>query len=339
MGWNDTCRLDVIPINALRFAIFFIFMIFHSINLYSQAVPQKGEAPLDTMQYRISLRYPTNVYTAYKLTETTDVKRTYSDGSAKDYTREVTYYFTTLVSKLPEDGFNTLTVTIDSMTYKFKEGNKIYEFDSQDHEKEIPNILDLTVQAVPLGRTFDMIYSPYHDVASIESEEFETLKDQILNAGKGMMDEVNQTIWLRGFSNETLIQIADLPKGTIPFVRVRKDTVWKTKFRFQIDGINFLDTAHSRLADYQAGVFTIEAKIDSLRPLPEGVVLHDIRAIVTVDSGLVQGTFKYQIRPNGTVSFAEANFEGTVYPRIRNEVFRQYMRKKSTWEMLKQYRW
>ncbi len=339
MGWNDTCRMDALPVKALKFLLILILTFFFSTDLYAQAVPQKGDPKLDTMQYRITLRYPTNVYTAYKLIETTEVKRTYSDGSAKDYKREVIYYFTTLVSKLPEDGFNTLTVTVDSMKYQFKDGAKTYEFDSQDHEKEIPNILDLTVQAVPLGRTFDMIYSPYHEVASIESEEFESLKEQILNVGKGLMDEVNQTIWLRGFSVETLTHIADLAKGTIPFARVSKDTVWKNQFRFQIDGINFFDTAYCRLADYQAGVFTIEVKADSLKPIPEGVVLHDIRAIVTVDSGLVQGTYKYQIRPNGAISYAEANFEGLVYPRLRNEVFTQYMRKKSVWELIKQYRW
>ncbi len=339
MGRYDTRRMDALSNKALKFVLSIISLLVFANTLYSQAVPEKGESPLDTMQYRISLKYSANVYSAYKLTETTDVKRTYSDGSAKDYVREVTYFFTTLVSKLPEDGFNTLTITIDSMLYKFKEGDKVYEFDSQDPEKAIPSILDLTVHAVPLARTFDMIYSSYHDVASLEGEEFETLKDQILVQGKGLIDEVNQTIWLRGFSYETLTSLTDLPKGTIPYVRVRKDTVWKAKFRTQLDGINFFDTAFCRVADYQAGVFTIEAKLDSLRPFMEGVVLHDIRAIVMVDSGLIRGTYKYQIRPNGSINYAEAIFEGTVYPRIRNEVFTQYIRKKSVWELIRQYRW
>jgi hypothetical protein len=343
MGWNDARYLGYLSefsAKYIKFSILpLILLLAFNIELSAQGSPQKGEPAIDTTAYRVAVRYPLKVYSRYKLVEQTEIKRTYSDGSNKDYTRDITYYLTQFVSKLPEDGFNTVSVTIDSMIYDLKDGEKTYHFDSQAHDKEIPNIQDLTAIAIPLGRTYDMIYSPYNEVVRVEGEDLDWLKDYVLVKGKDILDTIKKTIWMRGISDTHLAYLADLQKNTIPSVKVRKDTVWFSPFKFQFDGITFFDTAQSRIAEYNAGVFTIESRINNMKPLKEAVILYDINTLVTADSGKFDGTYSYKLRPNGTITYAEANFQGVVYPKIRNEVFTQMVKKRTIWELLDQFKW
>jgi len=308
-------------------------------NSLAQEKSAKGQPEKDTAYYKVTLKYPLKTYTSYKMSEETEVRRIYSDSSVKEYKREIVYYITTAFPELPEDGFVKVQVTVDSMTYKFKSGEKEVTFDSQEEEKPIPNFQDLAISSIQLGRTFDLTYSSYNELAKIEGEELDWLKNYILVEGKDILDTLKKHYWLRGISFERLRYIGDLQKSLIPPGKVRTDSTWKSDFAFEIDGIAFTDTASTRIINYNAGIFTLFSNMNNLQPVREGVVLYDIPYIADVDTGRGAGTYTLEVRPNGTISMIKAEFEAEVKIKVKNEVFTQRMRSKTSWDQFRQFKW
>jgi hypothetical protein len=319
--------------------LFLMFGILLSGNSFAQEKNAKGQPEKDTAYYKVTLKYPLKTYTSYKMTEETEVRRIYSDSSIKEYKRDIVYYITTSFPELPEDGFIKVQVTVDSMTYKFKSGDKEVLFDSQEEEKPIPNFQDLAISSIQLGRTFDLTYSAYNELAKIEGEELDWLKNYIIVEGKDILDTLKKHFWLRGISFERLRYIGDLQKGLIPPGKVRTDSTWKSVFPFEIDGITFTDTASTRIINYNAGIFTLFSNMNNLVPVSEGIVLYDIPYIAQVDTGRGAGTYTLEVRPNGTISKIKAEFEAEAKIKVKNEAFIQKMRSNTSWEQFRQFKW
>jgi hypothetical protein len=165
-----------------------IIIIFSVICLLLSPVyaddPLKGNSGDDSKKEEVQkfipkVIYHPNAYRLYKLTEITNVHRVYSDSTTKDFKREVTYFMTLTIFDKPENGFQNLKIVIDSMIYKFSEENKVIKFNSQSEEMKPIRLKDLEATTVPLNRQFDMTYSPYGEVAKIESQDIEEVIDFI----------------------------------------------------------------------------------------------------------------------------------------------------------------
>ena len=214
--------------------------------------------------YQITIKDSWNIYRTYKLNEATEISRTYSDNSVKTYKRDDEIYFTLTYRNPPSHGFFKVDVSVDSMIYKFTEGEATIEFNSNSDQNKPIHFKDLEAWGVPVGRAFEMTYSSYKDVAKLEGEDLEWLRNYINEQGKGIVDTLTNFIWLQGISEERLTYITDLYKVYIPDKWIPKDSVWTSPFDYQINGIPFQDTVFAKVSDATSGFFTVEAKTNKM---------------------------------------------------------------------------
>src|SRR3989339_566858 len=280
-----------------------------SFSIYADDT-QKGKITNDNkkeeiVKYKPKVIYHTNAYRLYKMTETTNIHRIYSDSSTKDFKREVSYYMTLTIFNKPENGFQTLKIVIDSMLYKLSEGDKVIEFNSQAEQMKPIRLKDLEVMSVPLNRQFDMTYSPYGEVAKIESPDIEEAIDFIKEGdakyGTKNKDELKNLIWFDGLSDARLKHITDLQKIIFSQEGMAKDSLWRSPFTIQIDGKDFIDTVNSRIAEYNNGNYIIETN------------------------------------PRGIISNVEAEFVIESNCKVRFEPFYERVQSKMVWEYLGQF--
>lgn len=305
------------------------------------ASPDESNKP-EQVKYKPKVLYHTNAYRLYKLTETTNVHRIYSDSTTKDFKRVVTYFLTLSILNKDDNGFQTVKVVIDSMLYKLSEGDKVFEFDSQAEVIKPIKLKDLEVKSVPLNRQFDMTYSPYGEVAKIESEDIAEALDFIKKGdekyGTKGKDEMQNLIWFEGLSDATLKHICDLQKITFAAESMAKDNLWSSPFSIQIDGKDFIDTVNARIADYNTGIFTIEAKSNNLRPVTKDSYFYGVVKPAKIESAKGDGFYIIKINPKGIISSVESEFVIESNCKVRFEPFFEQVQSKMVWEYMGQFK-
>ncbi|TAL68729.1 MAG: hypothetical protein EPN82_09675 [Bacteroidetes bacterium] len=295
----------------------------------------------EVVKYKPKVIYHSNAYRLYKFTETTNVKRIYSDSSTKEFKREVTYFFTLTIFEKPENGFETVKVVIDSMLYKLTDGDKVVEFNSQAEKIKPIRLKDLEVMSVPLSRQFDMTYSPYGEVAKIESpdiqDEIDFIKEGDAKYGKDK-DELKDLIWFDGLSDNRMKHIADLQKIIFSQESMAKDSIWHSPFTIQIDGKDFIDTVSSRIAEYNNGSYTIESKTNNLKPITKAYYFYGVVKPARIESAKGDGYYIIQINPKGIISKVDAEFIIESDCKVRFEPFKEQVQSKMVWEYLGQFK-
>jgi hypothetical protein len=354
MGWNDSGSMVYIYSkifkikkgNTMKTLILFIIaFLIAGIALYADDT-RKGLNPnednkQEVMKFKPVLRYPANVYRIYKMTEITKVHRLYSDSSTKDFQREVTYFMTLTIPNPAQEGFVTLEANIDSMLYRFTEGKVVIEFNTQaDTIKKTGKFIDLEAASVPLNRQFMMTYSPYGDVAKIESEDITWLKDFMAKQEQGTndWDPLKIFVWNDGLSDQRLEQITDVKKISLPQQAMAKDSIWKSPFSVQIDGKEFTDTVSAKIVDFNAGQFVIEAKTNNLKPVTRESYFYAVKKTGEIDSTKGDGFYIIHISPTGIISKVEAEFSVNNYCKVRFEPFFEQVNSKMTWDYMGQYK-
>ncbi|MBM2813520.1 MAG: hypothetical protein HW421_282 [Ignavibacteria bacterium] len=338
MGRNDTRSLV-----ALLLLIIFTYIFvgtdfaFCAPKASAQKEEKKDEEKKEVVKYNVFAKYPLKVYNKYKFTEDTKVVRRFSDSSTKEYTRSQTFFFTIFAANAPEDGFQTLEVTVDSMQYKFVEGDAIIEVNFDDLPPT--SFSDFVACNVPLGKEFEMTYSPYGEVAKIEGEKLDKLTELITVKGKNSMDTLQKYMWMRGISYEHLTFLFDLQKGIVPQEPVAIDSSWKTNFALEIEGVDFSDTVKNTLKSYDAGIFEIEVKAEKLHPFLTPIRMYNVSEFVHVDSGMAYGTYKMKVNTSGSIKNVEGDFNADVVTSIKKEKFIHNISVKMNWELLGQYKW
>jgi len=125
--------------NSFKTTIFAIIAILFINSLYADdknAIKGKSnESKNDIIAYGLKVKHQVNTYFRYKLTEISEVKRSYSDSSIKEYKREVDYFLTAKVPESPRDGFQTLMITVDSLIYKLNDGGSEYYFNARTYQE------------------------------------------------------------------------------------------------------------------------------------------------------------------------------------------------------------
>ncbi len=344
MGRNDIGSMGpVLFFKKVNITILIFFISFAGFNIYSLSAQTKGE---DTkkkkekaLEYRLQANFPLKMYFNYKLTESTKVWRQFSDSSVIEYEREVTYYFTHFAPNPPDDGFQQVRVIFDSLRYKFKEGDAVFEFDSQAEELPASSFIDLTATTVPMGRSFEMFYSPYGDVAKIEGKDIDWLLNFLRESAGAFPDTVSAYIWYHGISDPHLQNIADIQKGSLPSGFIAEDSTWESRFNIELDGIKFRDTLKSEIIENKAGFITVKGEIDSLMPLPEQYRLYGIKnSLVNIDAGRGKGSYMIELTPRRAINLAKAEFYAEVVARVKRSKFKQKIHTKMTWELINQFK-
>lgn len=305
--------------------------------------PVRGEkptaAPKEKEMVAFALRFPVGRLFSYVYTDTTTVHRVWSsDSSTLDYTRTVTYYLSYEAIESPREGMVSVQVIIDSMEYSFSSGGNTLRYTPRD---QMPlQFPDFVAAVVPLNREFTLTYSPYWDVAKVEGEMLDWLRNYIAEGAQSVsdFDSVQQFVWLRNISLPVLAHFADPQKGALPNGLVAIDSVWRKPFVVLADGVELRDpTARTRIVERRGPVFVLQTQCDSLRPTLERLKFYNVRTLAEVLGGEGRCTHTIEFHKSGFIESARTELQAEVVCRVRNDEFRQQIRSRYGWKLRGMY--
>jgi len=345
MGRNDFSSMVCLSIFNLlkktgktRFLLFVMVLLFINVfaSIAQQPAAQKGD---EVIKFKPIVRFPNAIANVYRFTDTTEVERTMSDDSKIKYTRYLTFFMSLTQQNPAKDGFSTVEVAIDSLRYYYKEGNAIVQFDSQDERYAGMNKDDLKTESVPLSKAFDMIYSPYGEVAKIQGEKLDFYYDYLSQNVSAMKDSVDMFIWVEGASKLRLQHIADVRKILFPLEAVEIDSTWETPFRIQLENISFIDTMTAKISSVKNSITTISATTKSINFIPKNYRFNGIKSnLLPIEKCTGKGSFELQLTQRGVINRAMAEFNVELTVPVKKDYFKQKINSRIYWELMGQFK-
>ncbi len=327
MGRNDIGGMGFVRVpgflkrinlkNIMKRTALYIMVPFFVIALTSAAFVQDTAT-----EYLLKVRYRLNIMNHYSTTETTTVTRTFSDNTKREYKRDVIYFFTLTQLSLPSQEFQEIEVKIDSMKYKFSEGEKEIIANTEDEDfGETVYTEDLSTTVIPNAKSFITTYSPYGDFAKNTSETISQLKDYLAKHSKTSPDTMKRITWENQLSDNHLQYISDIRKILLPINPIKKDSIWKSPIKARLDGKTFVDTVDAWIAHIEVGEIFIEAVSNMPKFLDNYGLFYGIRFPLKIDS--TAGRFKYtfSIDPFGNINHTEGLYSARIHARSNNERF------------------
>lgn len=303
-------------------------------DLLSQDDALKGKKPDEEPMYGLRMVNKTGTFFTHKVIETTNVHRIYPDEITKDYSREITYYLTTKIPDSPEDGFHTLLVTVDSMNYKFVEGESVFEFSTIDMRGKAVRFKDLECKTPSIGREFELVYSPYGEVAAIKGQEIQETIDYVKEKGEGYLKEIDMYIWLNGLSKEHLEYLADMKKVIFPENKITKDSIWRSPVSVELNGYNFTDTMALKIEDYNAGVYNLTGESKNITPYNKDSFTYNIQNLVTVTGATGVGKLKMRLKATGRVELTETDYDINTKIQVGEQFIIEQIKSNVKWELI-----
>jgi hypothetical protein len=319
------------------FAILILTVLIGSERVYSQ---QKASPGTEPVAYSIRVNFPVNVHHTYTFTEISKITRNFSDGTSKQFNRELTYFFGLRApNDASKDGFNQVEVTVDSLRYKFSDGDTTYYFDSQADDMRMPGIDDYLISAIPLGMTYSVVYSPYNEIVKIDGDRLEAQRGYLTNPATGPSDSLLKYTWLIGLSDFVLSNYFDIVKSIPPTFKAAKDTTWTAAVPVSIENSQFVDSAKFTLKQITPKNYVLEGQSEMFTPLPTNARMFNIMKLLPLSD--VKGTANYtlMIHPRGTVNEFKAVYKvDLTYPLLSDE-FKQTIETTRHWKLDNMYMW
>lgn len=288
--------------------------------------------------YKLHYKFPLTITNSYKMVENTSVTRIYKDSTVLKYDREVNLFFSIKQVEPTKDDFVTVHVALDSLHYTIKDGDAVFEFNSQNEAQGSIAFDDLNDYLIPLSKEFDMTYSPYGEVIKTEGGNLDDLIRYIKKATQSQMDSSDQKYWLDMLSVDRLQYLSDPKKLSLPNVPVTKDSVWLSKPWLCIDGIYFNDTVSTKISNVVPNYFDIEAKFNKFNVVPGDYKFYGIKDITgSIIESNAKGNIKLSIGPKGTLEGSEANFNVELKAKIRKEVMSEKIDYNCKWLLMGQF--
>lgn len=316
----------------------FLFAISAKSQGLSENQTKNNQHDKNEQGYLIKQIFPLDVYNVYEFTDSAKVKRVYPDNSIAEYTRVYTYYLTEIRKKDYDDGFQKISVVIDSMKYYFKEKDAVVEYNSQDTKSKRSTFDDLIMKTVPMGRDFDMTISPYSDVVKVEGDHLDQLMKMLHPKGP-KVDTMIVIGWERGISLPSLAYFADLDKSILPNEMMYKDSVYKEPFSIQVEGVNYVDTALVKLEDELNSSYVIKGKFNKLTSKPEIVKLYNVKFPTQPLSSKGSGFYEIQIDMHGTIQNVRSEINSETKFKYNESTINQTVNSKLNWKLKGQYKW
>lgn len=322
-----------------------VFLMFLAINLSAQDKSKDEKTTSITgantnsnqskLVYKVPFKVPVNVFNKFRLTESTKVKRIYSDSTNIEYTRNTTYYYHLRAISFPEEGFQKVFASIDSIEYDFQSGKKVIKYDDQDDEFVPPlNERDFLLFIQPLGKTFQAIYSNYGQVARIEGEDLEEKRTIIKNDIPKYENPERLIAILDKLSDQELIKIFDPLKNILPTFKVGFDTTWNRNIDFNLDVFKVTGNSKVKLNDYRNNSYQLLAEMDSLTTNQKTFRLPDMNKEADLLQFKGKGTYTLDISNTGAPSYGKADLYYEVMGKITNNEFYQIAQSTYIWDLM-----
>lgn len=321
----------------LLFAVFMIAIISGINNLISQEKASPGTEP---MLYTIKANFPVNVHHTYVFKETSKITRSFSDGTSKQFNRELTYYFGLRApNPVSKDGFTTVEVTVDSLEYRFSDGDTTIYFNSQADDMRMPNIDDYRISSIPLGMTYNATYSPYSEIVKVDGERLDWQIEYLTNPATGPSDSLVKHTWLIGLSDFNLNNYFDVVKSITPSFKAAKDTSWTIPIKVALENSRFVDTARFTLKQITPRNYLIEGQSENITAIPSQVRMFNIMRLLQLSEAKGTSTYSMMVHPRGTITELKANYKIEFsYPLLSDE-FSQTVETTRHWQMQNMYMW
>lgn len=287
----------------------------------------------------IKPKFPVKVDNIYAFTDSTIVDRVYNGKQKRHYERVYTYYFTIQSPRGIESGFQDTKILIDSMVYRFKEGDESIEFNSQIEAAPQKDFKDLTLRMTPLSREFTITYSPYNDVAEIKGDQIDFLKNY-LEKNKNVLqgeDTLILNLWEKGISDSYLKQFGDMHKNLIPSERIYKDSLYTRKLDIELEDVPFHGEMKMKLEDVLGNIYTLKAEGSDFKVGTSPVYLFGLKSLATPLEGKAEGAYQIKISNRGTIREVRAEFVSEVKALANDKPFTQTAKTNMFWRILGQF--
>lgn len=241
-----------------KISVFALFLCFYAVSLFSQAeivTQKKDDAPL----YSMTLKYPLNVFVKYEYNEKSSIRRM-KDQKAElfSYNRDASYFFWHRMSEFVKEGFINLHAGIDSMYYSFDKDGKNTTFKTTIPDDIFKFNEDIEQYLLSNNHRFDLVISPYNDIADLKGEMIENERKYIED-NKDITKEPDYVLNNNAISNQRLIHISDPKKINLIKGNIKMDSVWYSAISYQIEGFTFNDTIAVKFTDQRGGYLFIES--------------------------------------------------------------------------------
>ncbi|MPM40709.1 hypothetical protein SDC9_87357 [bioreactor metagenome] len=298
--------------NKIFFSLFLMFIspcfLFSQQNTTSKKTTTSSSRE-ELRQYRIQYDFAEKTFYKYKMTYKTIVKRTFADAKVENFERDMTVYLSFRRPSGLKDGFAELRTNLDSIIYKFTDGKKSYKWSSQADDDPIPPNPDFDIVFSIIGHSLDMTISPYFEVAKIEGEQLDDLRETI----DKMEDTARRWIWWKANTDEYLKFYMDMNKNVLRSGRFAIDSTWKMKFSIPIEGVKYsCDTTNVKFYLYDGKNFNVKAEMPKMYPnLTDSSTIIGLAndVVVPVDStSSSAGYWDVSVSPRGMLNTAQGIF-------------------------------
>lgn len=312
----------------------FVFAFISAFSQESFNSNDEEEEIKEAPRYKITANYPLLIVHKYILDLNSEVERTYSDSTKLKYTRDIRYFISFYAPEKPNDGIQSIRVSLDSMIYKFDGAGKSIDYFTQDEEAGPPfSHSDYERSSVPLGIQYEITYSPYNEVIKVSGDKLERKINYLTDEKTGIRDSIRRAYWTRGLDQFHLSFIGNIHKSILPDYSVGIDSTWKKTADVELEHVRYRDSVEFKLKDFTVQNYIIEGKTFDIAHEQDPTLIYDIPKFVEITETEGEGNYKFKISPRGIVNEAQIEYDVKLKGNIVRDEFIQTIKQKMTWQL------
>lgn len=304
--------------------------------MLSSQISFADEKKKNVRMYKFRVDRPVKSEIIYQFTDETDITRIFSDSTSFEYKRKIDYFFSQKVFGDPNKGLLNVTYTIDSIRYFFNDGPQTIRLNTASDFNNASDFEDFTVVTPSLGRSFDLIYSDYGDVAKVESEDFDWLRDYINDPKNSKaIQGMRKYLWLNGIGDSRLRHIVDIPKIMMMKEKKALDSTWESPMYFETNHLEFFAKPKVRVAEYRNGKFVMDAVFDTLVANKKDYYFYNTKNLCSLQDAKGKGSSIIYFDKRGLLDRMEMDVVAEIKAKQGKEVFTEKIQSNLTWQAIK----
>lgn len=289
----------------------------------------------EEIYYILKPNFQVQIINLYEMTEQTKVKRVISENDTMTYERDITYHISLYPPAEPNDGFQDVDVSIDSINYRFTDGKISKVYNTMDFTPSPLSFQDYEMIGPTISQKYTMTYSPYGEVSKISGESLEKAIKMLDHKTFGISDPVKRQIWQNAYSFDHLTFLADVTKNYFPLGKIGRDSVWKKEVTLDLNRVYFKDTVYAKIDDIKSSKYQLRGTLDSLVPISSLSMLYDIKKPVKIKKATGNGILDVEFTPAGVVEFVSGDFITEITYQHNGKEIKEIAETKLSWELVR----
>jgi hypothetical protein len=184
------------------------------------------------------------------------------------------------------------------------------------------------------GKSFDITYSPYGEIAKISGEDLDWMRDYIEQGKNTGMSDDKYFNWTECMSDSRIAYIADERKIIIPQGIIPTDTVWTSNIAFQGDNKKFNDSLSVKIVNIDRNEYNISTISLGLTNIKQNYKYNGIRDFGNIEQSNGFGSFSMDLTKRGRIKSSILDYYISTKNTKANSVFNELIHTRTTWELL-----